>query len=50
MTGLSEAEATRRLQVEGFNEIPSAKKRDILLIAVDVVREPMFLLLVGAGL
>ncbi|MDP2662294.1 MAG: HAD-IC family P-type ATPase, partial [Dehalococcoidia bacterium] len=36
--------------MEGFNEIPSAKKRSILLIVVDVVREPMFLLLVGAGL
>ncbi|MDO8688709.1 MAG: cation-translocating P-type ATPase [Dehalococcoidia bacterium] len=50
INGLSEAEVTRRLDVEGFNEIPSSKKRSILLIAVDVVREPMFLLLVGAGL
>ncbi|MDH4233118.1 MAG: cation-translocating P-type ATPase [Nitrospirota bacterium] len=50
LPGLSEAEAAERLRKEGFNELPSAKKRGILAIAFDVVREPMFLLLVACGI
>jgi len=46
---LSEDEAARRLAEEGFNEIPSAKKRSVFAIAFDVVREPMFLLLIACG-
>jgi Ca2+-transporting ATPase len=38
LTGLSEAEAARRLREEGYNEIPSAKRRSILAIAGGVVR------------
>ncbi len=49
ITGLSESEALRRLQAEGYNELPSSKKRTVLAIAWDVVREPMFLLLVACG-
>jgi Ca2+-transporting ATPase len=49
LTGLSEAEAARRLREEGYNEIPSAKRRSILAIAWGVVREPMFLLLLACG-
>src|SRR5690242_10256427 len=48
-TGLSEEEAVRRLRQEGYNEIPSAKQRSILAIAWDVVREPIFLLLLACG-
>ncbi len=48
-TGLAEAEAARRLREEGYNEIPSAKRRSILAIAWGVVREPMFLLLLACG-
>ena len=47
--GLSESEAAARLQTEGYNELPSAKPRSIWAIAWNVVREPMFLLLLGAG-
>jgi Ca2+-transporting ATPase len=47
--GLSDAEARQRLQAEGHNELPSSKKRSIIAIALDVVREPMFLLLVACG-
>ena len=47
---LSEEEAAQRLREEGPNELPSSKKRSILAIAYDVVREPMFLLLVAAGI
>ena len=48
-TGLSDAEASARQQAEGFNELPSSKPRSIFAIAWEVVREPMFLLLVVAG-
>lgn len=48
--GLSRAEAEELLRKEGYNELPSAKPRSIIAIAFDVVREPMFLLLVAGGL
>jgi len=47
--GLSEQEASTRLIQEGLNEIPSAKKRNILLIALNILREPMLLLLIASG-
>ena len=47
--GLSQAEAQSRLRVEGANELPSAGQRNIQAIALEVLREPMFLLLVAAG-
>ena len=47
--GLSEEEAARRLAADGPNELPSAKKRGPLWIALEVVREPMFPLLVACG-
>src|ERR1035437_8669924 len=50
LSGLTEAEALRRLREEGFNEIPSTQQRGLLHIVLEVVREPMFLLLVGCGM
>jgi Ca2+-transporting ATPase len=47
--GLSEAEAAARLRAEGYNELPGARHRSMLAIALEVVREPMFLLLAAAG-
>jgi Ca2+-transporting ATPase len=47
--GLGEAEATARLQAEGFNDLPSAERRTLVHIVGDVLREPMFALLLGAG-
>jgi len=47
--GLSDAEASRRLAEEGPNELASAKSRGFVTIALEVVREPMFLLLVAAS-
>ena len=47
--GLSDAEAGRRLAQEGPNELASGKSRGFLTIALEVAREPMFLLLVAAG-
>jgi P-type Ca2+ transporter type 2C len=49
INGLSSKEADERLKAEGYNELPASKKRSIFAIALDVVREPMFLLLVGCG-
>jgi P-type Ca2+ transporter type 2C len=48
--GLSNGEAAARLRVEGPNELPQAKRRTPLRIAAEVMREPMFALLIGAGI
>ncbi len=50
ISGLTEAEALRRLGSEGFNEMPATQQRGLLRIVLEVAREPMFLLLVGCGL
>ena len=47
--GLSSEEASRRLAGEGPNELPSQKKQTVLQIAAGVLKEPMLLLLLGAG-
>lgn len=49
ITGLSGAEVAARLKTEGFNELPTSKQRSIFSIAFEVVREPMFLLLIAGG-
>ena len=48
--GLSRAEAGRRLAAEGPNTLPSAERRGALALALEVLREPMFLLLVAGAL
>lgn len=50
MNGLSSIEAKKRLASEGFNELRSAKPRSVLKVALDVMKEPMFILLIGSGL
>ena len=47
--GLSQADAQARLRAEGFNELPLGDSRGVLRIVVDVLREPMFSLLLAAG-
>jgi len=47
--GLSDDEAASRLARDGHNELPSSKPRSLFAIALEVVREPMFLLLVASG-
>ncbi len=49
LNGLSEAEAASRLAADGYNDLPHPERRTILRIAVDVASEPMFGLLLGAG-
>ncbi len=47
--GLSQADAHARLRDEGFNELPTGDGRGILRIVADVLKEPMFSLLLAAG-
>ncbi|MCU7491331.1 MAG: cation-translocating P-type ATPase [Bacteroidota bacterium] len=47
--GLSTDEAAERLQKNGYNELPAAKKRGIFTVALEVIKEPMFILLVACG-
>lgn len=49
LTGLSQAVAVQRLKAEGYNELPSAKPHSTLGIILDVLKEPMFLLLLICG-
>jgi P-type Ca2+ transporter type 2C len=48
--GLSAAEARRRLESEGFNELPAAGRLSLARLVLGVVREPMFALLLAAAL
>ncbi len=48
-TGLSEEDARRNIAEDGPNEIASQEKRGLFAIVIEVVREPMFLMLVAAG-
>ena len=47
--GLTSGEAARIFLEEGPNELSSSKQRGNLRIALDVMRDPMFLLLVACG-
>ncbi|MFH1821759.1 MAG: cation-translocating P-type ATPase [Methanobacteriota archaeon] len=48
--GLPEEEAARRLAEEGYNEMPCAEGRGAIKIIFEVVKEPMFLLLIAIGI
>ncbi|MFI4987911.1 MAG: HAD-IC family P-type ATPase, partial [Alphaproteobacteria bacterium] len=48
--GLSESDAAVRLRSEGANELPRTGRRRLLRIVGEVIREPMFALLLGAGI
>jgi P-type Ca2+ transporter type 2C len=50
INGLSSHEAESKLREDGPNELPSGKKRSLFIIILEVVREPMFLMLVSCGL
>ena len=41
LKGLSDAEAVKRLKECGYNELPSAKKRGIFKIILEIFKEPM---------
>jgi Ca2+-transporting ATPase len=50
LQGLSEQETRERLAIDGYNELPTAKKRTFFHILLEVLREPMFLMLIACGL
>jgi P-type Ca2+ transporter type 2C len=49
LSGLSNEVAASRLSSEGYNELPQAKKKSVLAILFEIVKEPMFLLLIACG-
>src|SRR5512133_3425377 len=49
LKGLSSAEVLESRQKSGPNELPEGKRRSIFQTAFDVIKEPMFLLLVVCG-
>ncbi len=49
ITGLTNKEAAKKLKQEGYNELPAMRKRGILKIALSILAEPMFILLIAGG-
>ncbi len=49
LSGLTESEAAIRLSTDGPNALPMDEPRGWLAIALEVLREPMFLMLLAAG-
>ncbi len=47
--GLTEAEADRRLRLDGANDVPASQQRSLRHLLIDVLTEPMFILLVACG-
>ncbi len=47
--GLSSADAARQLLQDGPNELPAPERRNFRRIFFEVVRQPMFVLLIGGG-
>ena len=47
--GLTSKQAEERLIKDGYNELPSQKRRNFFFIFWEVIKEPMLLLLVAAG-
>lgn len=47
--GLNSVEAFKRLKIDGYNELPSHNKRGFLRILFEIIRQPMFALLIGGG-
>ena len=47
--GLTAQEAAARLAAEGPNLLPRPESRNFVRIALEILREPMFALLLGAG-
>jgi len=46
ISGISELEAAEKLKREGYNEIPSSEKRNFLKLLIEIIKEPMFILLI----
>lgn len=50
LKGLDSVEVEERFKRDGYNELPFQKQQSALTIFLNVVREPMLLLLLGSGL
>ncbi len=50
LLGLSISAASERLKIEGYNELPTPNHRHFFRIIYDVLRQPMFALLIGGGI
>ena len=48
-TGISSIQAERLLKQFGFNELPDVKSKTLIQIALQVIKEPMFILLLSCG-
>ena len=48
--GLSAEQAARQLQADGHNDVPSAERREYWRIALEMLCQPMFAMLIGGGL
>lgn len=49
-TGLTSREVAEKQQAEGFNELAESPNHSVFWLLIDVIREPMFILLVAGGL
>lgn len=49
LQGLSTKQVHQQLAKDGYNELPSAKKKNIFGVMREVVKEPMLLLLIACG-
>jgi Ca2+-transporting ATPase len=49
LRGLNLKEVKDRLAIYGFNELPTTSPKNIFKIASEVIKEPMFLLLISCG-
>ena len=47
--GLSSGEVSERFKRDGYNELASSQRRGVLKIIFEVLKEPMFILLVICG-
>jgi Ca2+-transporting ATPase len=47
--GLTVSQAKEKLLLEGYNNLPSSKPKNFFSIALKVIKEPMFILLVACG-
>src|SRR6185312_4566479 len=50
MKGLSTAEVNEQIKIHGYNELPVTKSKNLLHIAFEVMKEPMFILLISCGM
>jgi Ca2+-transporting ATPase len=50
VAGLSQIEVQKKLSGEGYNEIPSGMKNKFLFLILNILKEPMLLLLIVCGI